>query len=1123
MSEAGGDSSAREWARDIGRNIQLQAPAGSGKTTVLAQRFLAALSAVDEPEEVLAITFTRKAAAEMRERVLAALADRLSSQPERERWQQLREAVAAQAARREWALEELPQRLRIQTIDSLAAEFARAMPVLGRMQASLRVVDDATLLYAEAARRTLREGDADADYHADINLLLQRLDNNLDQAGRLLAALLGDRNRWLALLVEHPPEALARQVEESLGRIVTGALEQLHRTLPQDWLAEAAHLAREAARNRAAAGHEDDGSWRHWLQEGAALGSGLPHLCCWQAIADLLLTDKDLLRAQIDVRRGFPPRSPLKERWQAWRDATESSDAMLGLLADTRMLPPVAIAEDEQQTIAALARVLLLAAAQLKLVFRERGLVDHAEVAAIARQALRAGDEDAGFSLRQTLRVSHLLVDECQDTSPDQIELVRALTAGWQRGDQRSLFLVGDPMQSIYLFRGSEVGLFLQTREQGVGEIRLEPLRLLRNFRSQQPLVQWANNAFARIFPQAEDLRSSAVTFLAAEHACAPDDRIDAAMAVWTQPADDAAVEARQIAAEITALRAQQPALSIAVLVQTRALAAPVLRALQEARLPTAGVDLAALSDRTVVRDLVALGQALLDAADRRNWLAVLRSPPCGLLLDDLRALCELAGTRLLPELLEDEAVWQQLSADGCARLRRTGPLLAAAWRARASHDLATLVESCWQALGGEAACLDITELAAGRQYLLALRRLQEVEGRPSPGRLQELASRLKDRSVPAGENPVEVLTIHHAKGLEWDVVFVPGLGRRTRGNDSPLLRWLQLPRATGGHDLLLAVRSIGLPNTSDPLAAYIRRLQRERLRNERLRLLYVAVTRARLRLYLSGHAPLDEKQGSPRPASGSLLDLLWPAVREQFAAAVESGSPPGDQAPSEETPLRMLWHRLSADFQPAPPPTLPVPQSLTRAQADTAAGAVEFSWVGPLARAAGTVMHGELERLARLGVAATLDLPARAAACESQLRAQGIAPETARGAARDLVARLVELVREEQARWLLFAPHRETASEVALSGIIAGELRSVVIDRMFVDADGTRWIVDYKTGVHAGGGLEEFVAREVVRYTPQLALYARLAARLGPEPVRTALYFPWPGVLRELGAVPVS
>jgi ATP-dependent exoDNAse (exonuclease V) beta subunit len=441
-------------------------------------------------------------------------------------------------------------------------------------------------------------------------------------------------------------------------------------------------------------------------------------------------------------------------------------------------------------------------------------------------------------------------------------------------------------------------------------------------------------------------------------------------------------------------------------------------------------------------------------------------------------------------------------------------PILTAAWRARGSLDIASSIEQCWRALGGEGACADATELAAGRQYLLALRRVVELEGSIDPERLAELAARLKDRNAAAGEHAVELLTIHHAKGLEWDVVFVPGMGRLPRGADSPLLRWLQLP-AVDGDDLLLAVRSIGAPNSSDPLAAYIRRLQRERARNERLRLLYVAATRARLRLYLSGHAPPDRKEGRPRPRAGSLLDLLWPAVGAQYEDALAGMPAPADAA-EQAAPLRMLWHRLDADYQPGAGRVLPTPQSLTRMQADVAT-AIEYSWVGPLARAAGTVMHGELERLARLGEAAIGEIPARIAACEARLREQGIGDDAARTTAQRIVTRLGALVQEPRGRWLLSGAHREARSEVPLSGFTAGELRSIVIDRMLVDEAGTRWIIDYKTGVHAGAGLEEFVARELARYTPQLRLYARMAAQLGPEPVRAALYFPWMGLFTEL------
>ncbi len=959
------DAAARAAALDIDRQILLQAPAGSGKTTVLAQRFLAALAASEEPEEVLAVTFTRKAAAEMRERVVLALEDALpSTRADRADWSPLRAAVLAQAAARGWSLGELPQRLRIQTIDSLCAEIARTMPLLGRMQTSLAVVDDATPLYREAARDTLREAEADPQSRGDVDLLLHRLHNNLDQAQALLANLLASRNRWQPWLLEHPDEELAGRVAGSLRRIVGSTLRQARELFPHDWSRDAARLAARSAQNRKNALHDDDGAWNAWLAPDAALDADPAALRSWQAVADLLLTSADETRKTINIRQGFPPTDRgLKKLWEDWRDIAAARPAMLALLRNIRALPGPQLDASEREALTALSRLMLLAAAQLKLAFRARGLVDHSEITAIARQALRGmhGEEggSAGEGLRHALRISHLLVDEFQDTSPEQLELVEQLISGWDRGDRRSLFLVGDPMQSIYLFRDSEVGLFLRTRSRGVAHIRFEGLQLVRNFRSHGELVDWSNRVFAQVFPPVEDLRSSAVTFLPAETGAMRESTLGAEVCVWPQSDADPAAQARAIATEIARLRAIAPQASIAVLVQTRSIAGPILGALRAAGIPVVGVELAALADRLVVRELVALGEALLDAGDRSAWLAVLRAPAVGLTLADLLHLCEAVGPTPLVEHLEDPRMLALLSADGAARLARTGPVLLRAWRARGSQDIASLIEECWLQLGGESACRDSIELATARQYLLALRRLVEREGRVPPARLAELAARLRGRDEVAGANPVEVLTIHHAKGLEWDVVFVPGLGRAAAVDQPPLLRSLELPAPDGDTDLLLAVRSLGEGNSADPLARYITRLQSERQRNERLRLLYVAATRARHRLYLSGHAAPD-KDGEPRPASRSLLALLWPAVREEFRA--QQGEIAA--APLAQGPLKMLWRRLPAQFQlpaGAPPPDI---ESLTRAQAGEGAELVEFSWVGPLARASGTVMHAELERL---------------------------------------------------------------------------------------------------------------------------------------------------------------
>jgi len=1114
------DAAARRAAVEVHRHVLLQAPAGSGKTTVLAQRFLHALAAVDEPEQVLAITFTRKAAAEMRERVLRALEGGITAgHPDHASWMAACAAVQSHATRRGWDPAELPQRLRIQTIDSLAHEVARTMPLLGRMQTSLQVTDDARALYLAAARRTLRDGEADPDLRLDVDQLLRRLDNNLDQAQQLLAELLAERNRWLPWLLDHPDDALAARVARSLVRIVESTLQAALRQLPAAWWQEGAALARQCAAHRATAGHPADGNWSTWLSADAALDVSAASLGCWRAVVDLLLTGSDEPRRVVNVTLGFPPTDKaLKERWQQWQSMIAGRRDMLALLAGIRALPPAVIAADERTALAGLARVMLRAAAELKLVFRDQGLVDHAEIAAIARQALHSLDGPGEQTLRHTLRISHLLVDEFQDTSPDQLALVQALTRHWEQDDGRSLFFVGDPMQSIYLFRNAEVGLFLRVRAAGLAGIDLESLHLTRNFRSQRPLVEWSNRAFGEIFPPLENLRSSAVTFLAAQAAREPDARLGAEVQVWPQADDEPAAEARAIAREIGALRAAQPALAIAVLVQTRALAGPILQALRATRVPVVGVDLAALAERPVVRDLVALGQALLDAGDRTAWLAVLRAPACGLTLADLLLVCASCGRGPLVEHLAQPETIAGLSADAMARLRRVGPLLLAAWQARGSQDIASHLESCWYRLGGAAACRDAAELAVAHQYLLALRNLQQREGPPAPARLGELAAALRDHGEAEGEHPVEVLTIHHAKGLEWDVVFVPGLGRRTANDRPPLLRSLELPATTGDSDLLLAVRSLGRPNSSDPLARYIRRLQAERLQNERLRLLYVAATRARLRLYLSAHAAADG-EGRRRPRAGSLLQLLWPAVAADFERTDAARAPAPEPAPA---PLPMLWQRVAAHFTMPEETPLPLTESLTRLQPEEAAvEAVEFSWVGPLARAAGTVMHAELERLALLGETAAIDLPARQKACAAGLREHGIAPAEAAHTAHGIVTRLAQLLHEERARWLLITPHHAAASELRLSGIVDGELRNAVIDRSFIDAAGTRWIVDYKTGVHAGGGLQEFVAREMARYAGQLRLYTQLARGLGPEPVRAALYFPWLGEFREFTSMP--
>jgi len=363
-------------------------------------------------------------------------------------------------------------------------------------------------------------------------------------------------------------------------------------------------------------------------------------------------------------------------------------------------------------------------------------------------------------------------------------------------------------------------------------------------------------------------------------------------------------------------------------------------------------------------------------------------------------------------------------------------------------------------------------------------------------------------------------MTMHAAKGLEWDVVILPGLGRKTAVDADPLLHWIELPRASQGTDLLLAPIRSTEQEPQGSLAAYIKRLRRARTRLERVRLLYVAATRARSSLHLLGALEPAAAPGQPAAAAaGSLLEILWPAVANEFSAlrTAAPAQPPVNGTPAQQgADAPSLW-RLPSAWSPPAPPAAPVVQRLLLS-APVTAETPEYSWVGLTARAIGTIVHAELHRLAAARILPPpQDLQARAPYYGAWLAELGV-PQAEQPAAQALILEALErTLADSRGRWLLASDHPQAHSEWRLTGLHEGRIVNVIFDRMLVDQDHQRWVVDYKTGRHEGGAVESFIDSEAQRYAPQLRRYAALAAELGAEPVHVALYFPLLGVFREL------
>jgi ATP-dependent exoDNAse (exonuclease V) beta subunit len=1097
LEAAQADDLARERAIDPDLSIILQAPAGSGKTTVLTQRLLRLLAAVDEPEEILAITFTRRAAAEMRARVMRALRGEIAEGAQNERLRQLAAAALQRSQARGWRLAQDPGRLRIQTIDSFNFRLASQLPVTARAGSELSVSSRPEELYLLAARETLLAAEEDAELSADLELLFERLDNRWGYVERLLADMLRQRAHWLPHVLGDEPDALCRRVAASLTRIVEDRLRSARQSLGSAACAEAARLPGMGPLEPQASG-----------------------LASWKALVRLALTQEGDWRKAINRRLGTGFESDAgKEALRGCIERLRALPSARATLLEVALLPSPDLAAEDAAALAALSRVLRAAAAQLQALFALEGRVDHTYIAGAARAALAEAGLPTDLALRTGLSLRHILVDEFQDTSVAQLELLEALTAGWEPGDGRTLFVVGDPMQSIYQFREAEVGCFLRARDLGIGTVRLTPLQLLRNFRSAPALIAWTNDTFGRLFPQADDLRASAVAFTPSLAGRSGEPASDAhPVELRLLAADDRVAETDAIVARVTDLKAAAPQASIAILVAARAHAQAVVAELGDAGVDTIGVDLVPLADVPVVRDLVALTRAVCHLGDRTAWLAVLRAPWCGVSLATLTQLSARGDSRLICEALREPDRLEECSPDERARLERVARVLEEGMSRRDQAPLADWLEGLWMALGAPDA-YPAEELRHARAFFDALSERSASGEWSGTATLDSVLANLYAQPRAHTAAPVQVLTIHGAKGLEFDHVLVPSLDRdRNRGRE-PLLRWLDLPRAEDERsDLIMAPVPVIGDEEPGEVNAFLKRLMAVRAGNEQVRLLYVAATRAKRTLHLYA-APAPRADGQVIPRWRTLLATLWPALADAFqapaakAAACDSSDIQLELFAGSQ--LRRVLRRLAPGWTP---PELPAAPELTRLPlAQRSLETLEFSWASETRRHIGTVVHGALQSFAAAAeLPSRAGLESRAALYREQLRRHGVPDPDLGQAAADVVEALSRTVEDARGRWILSREHDQAGSELALTGMADGRLTNVVIDRSFVDADGTRWVIDFKTSPHEGGRLEDFINRELERYRGQLQKYAALARGLGPQPVRAALYFPLLGVFRE-------
>jgi ATP-dependent helicase/nuclease subunit A len=1077
------DLSARARAVDPRYNVALEASAGTGKTRVLVDRYINLLRAGVDPSNILAITFTRKAATEMRERIIATLRGAAArGELPAARWRELRDRV---------------DDIAISTIDAFCLSLLREFPLEADLDPGFDVADETEVprLVDESLDRALRTCRSLAREDEHVALVFAQLGDR--RARRGLAALLNRRlvaPRVLERYLDTGPRDLdvtvvARRAVSGLLDVFTsmpGGMSRFLASGPPEPVFVL--LARELRR----------------LEESLDQSGGLDPAGVQAAYAracDYFLTQDGEPRRQCPFSKA---QFATPSAWATHRDlvvghAAAVKEAINRYKRDLNVLVSRGIL-----------RMYRVAETEYRRTLDAHAVLDFSDLLLRALDLLRQMEEFAQSRYRLESRYHHVLVDEFQDTSRAQWELVSLLVQSWGEGAglastgllAPSIFIVGDRKQSIYAFRDADVSILDDARRY------IEALRpggdarrsISRSFRSVAALLAFINDV-SRDMPKADGRRDA---FRYGEDDRFPLDGVDAAtdhpLGLVTGDTPDACAEttAEEIARllaegaivrdKTTGLRRPVTAADIAILFRTRDSHREFEAALERRGIGAYVYKGLGFFDADEIKDVLALLWYLADPLSDLRAAALLRSRFFRLTDEAIRRLAPNLATALAGSDPGSRIPGPGLDPADAATLAHAREVLA---RWRGLVDRVPPAELLDTVLAESAYFVEMhgpryPQARENLKKIRALIRRIQNRGYTTLGRIAAHLDRLaigdESNAVIDALDAVSLMTVHAAKGLEFPVVFLVNLARGTGNFRDPI----RVVAGAGGEDVSVAVGDFRSDADEDDAA---------KEKEETKRLLYVAMTRARDRLYLSSVL----KDGRLQPGRGSLAEVLPQTLIDLFAGAgaddqwhAASGAvhrfrrcEPANSQPSNPEPANREppdpGSRIPAR---GPAPLVDAATLRTSIASFIDATGANVPLLAPLSdRLAGTLVHRLLQRLGFSALAreAVRDLASRLVRPDEMDDGQDL-QEVLDAAA----ASYASICARDEVRTLYSAGRR--FHEVPFTMAVDGRVLRGTVDCLVETAPGRLMLLEFKTG------------RERPEHRTQVGLYLQAMRHVFPD-----------------------